>query len=394
MKQLIFNVNEKNCNNMDVAERYREIKLYLQKINAGNILVVCGKSLEKLGINEYIAALEKEGIYNIFKFSDFSPNPKYESVVQGIKELHKYNCDTVLAIGGGSAMDVAKCIKLYSNMDDKINYLKQNVVANDIHLLAVPTTSGTGSEATRYAVIYYEDEKQSISHDSIIPEAVFFDATVLKTLPLYQKKATMMDAMCHAVEAYWSVNSTDESKEYSRKAIKMILENMDTYLEENTNEENETIGSTEKQAYYNMFMASNFAGRAINITQTTAGHAMCYKLTGLYGISHGHAAALCVNRLWRYMALEADGGQCIDPRGCDYLLNVFEELSEAFGVSGVEAGPKAFDRLCKGLEFDIPSASEEEIHKLKTSVNPVRLKNNPVQLESETIEMLYRDILK
>ena len=147
----------------------------------------------------------------------------------------------------------------------------------------MPTTAGTGSEATRYAVIYFDGEKQSISDYSCIPSAVLMDASVLKTLPIYQKKSTMMDAFCHAIESYWSVNSSEESRQYSRRAIQLIMENKDLYIG------NDETGNTQ------MLKAAHLAGKAINLTQTTAGHAMCYKLTSLYGIAHGHAAALCVS---------------------------------------------------------------------------------------------------
>lgn len=107
------------------------------------------------------------------------------------------------------------------------------------------------------------------------------DASVLKTLPDYQKKATMCDALCHAIESFWSVNSTDKSKEYSMAAIQNVMKHMDGYLA-NTDEGNA-----------GMLLAANTAGKAINITQTTAGHAMCYKLTSMFSSAHGHAAILC-----------------------------------------------------------------------------------------------------
>ena len=153
----------------------------------------------------------------------------------------------------------------------------------------MPTTAGTGSEATRYAVIYYNDAKQSITSKSIIPSTVLMDPNALKTLPVYQRKATMCDALCHAIESFWSVNSNEESKKYSRAAIKGVLKNMQGYFE-NTEEGNA-----------GMLRAAYDAGKAINITQTTAGHAMCYKITSLFGCAHGHAAILCDRVLFSWM---------------------------------------------------------------------------------------------
>ena len=163
----------------------------------------------------------------IVMFSEFTPNPLCGEVAEGIKVFKDNNCDMIVAVGGGSAIDVAKCIKLYANMDDRINYLEQAIVPNDIELMVVPTTAGTGTEATRYTVIYYNGEKQSVIDTSCIPNTVVFDASALSTLPIYQKKSTMMDALCHAIESYWSVNSTEESRRYSEEAIKIIIDNME-----------------------------------------------------------------------------------------------------------------------------------------------------------------------
>ena len=141
-----------------ILHSYEELDTYLGE----KVLLVCDSSIKFLKINDYFNGKE-----NIIRFSDFVPNPLYESVVKGVDLFHKENCDTIVAVGGGSAMDVAKCIKLYSNMYREENYLKQKIVPNDVPLVAVPTTAGTGSEATRYAVIYYEGEKQSIADYSL-----------------------------------------------------------------------------------------------------------------------------------------------------------------------------------------------------------------------------------
>jgi len=345
-----------------------------QWLSGKKALLVCGRSFDQLDIKKYIDQ------NRVVRFSGFAPNPTYDSVVEGIQLFKETAYNAIIAVGGGSAMDVAKCIKLFSNMDDSINYLKQEIKANAIPFLAIPTTAGTGSEATKYAVIYYMGEKQSITHISSIPETVVFESSVLHHLPLYQKKATMMDALCHAIESYWSVNSTDESKAYSRAAVKLILEHMDNYLQ------------GESQAEKQILEAANTAGKAINITQTTAGHAMCYKLTSLYGISHGHAAALCASKLWPYMIHHTEA--CIDPRGQQYLCKVFDEMSGMMGTDSAEEAAGKFQGIINKLELAIPEAREKDFDILKVSVNPVRLKNNPVKLEIDDIEAMYRQILK
>ena len=343
------------------------------------VMLVIDEAFRFLNIRHYFEDLEKGQRIRVIRFSDFQPNPLYESVEEGVRIFHEEGCDGIIAVGGGSAMDVAKCIKLYSNMDPAENYLKQTIVPNQIPFLAVPTTAGTGSEATRYAVIYYEGAKQSVTDNSIIPETVLMDASCLKTLPLYQKKATMLDALMHATESYWSVNSTKESQEYSKEAIRQILAWKDGYL------------ANQDEANQAMLKAAHTAGKAINITQTTAGHAMCYKLKSLYGIAHGHAAALCGTKLWPYMVGHTE--KCADPRGEAYLQETFRELSALYGGTKAEEGPEIFGRLVQSLELSVPEASEADFEVLKTSVNPVRLKNNPVALDLIAIDAIYHEIL-
>ena len=319
----------------------------------------------------------------VVSFSDFQPNPLYESVVKGVKLFRQAQCDAIMAIGGGSAMDVAKCIKLYSNLPgdgEDGAWLKADIVPNAIPFLAMPTTAGTGSEATRYAVVYYEGAKQSVTSESFIPEMVLLDPNALKTLPLYQKKATMMDALCHAVESFWSVNSTEESREYSREAIAGVMNHMDGYL---ANTDGGNAG---------MLMAAHTAGKAINITQTTAGHAMCYKITSLFGCAHGHSAILCDRILFPWMIRHTD--RCIDPRGEAYLKNTLDAIGRAMGCKDAADGAEKLTEIFEKLQLDIPSATEEQIAELKTSVNPVRLKNHPVLLDEDAIETLYHEILR
>lgn len=362
------------------SENYTELDDYFDQSGAKAILLVCDSSMKFLRLNDYFNTLEERKGIKVVRFSDFQPNPLYESVVEGVKEFHANNCDLIAAVGGGSAMDVAKCIKLYSNMDSSENYLKQTIVPNDVTLFAVPTTAGTGSEATRYAVIYYGGEKQSVADYSCIPSTVLFDPSALKTLSEYQKKATMMDALCHAIESFWSVNSTDESRKYSAEAIEMILANKEKYLA-NDDDGNE-----------NMLKAANIAGKAINITQTTAGHAMCYKLTSLYGIAHGHAAALCDVKLLPYMLENTD--KCIDGRGAAHLKTVFDGIAEAMGCDTPETAAEKLAELVAGLGLEAPEIrSQEDIDILKNSVNPVRLKNHPIGLTVDAIEGLYKEIL-
>lgn len=361
-------------------ENYVELDEYLKKLNIKTALLVCDGSFPYLGIYRYFETLEERLGIKLVKFDDFYSNPSYESVEKGLNCFHESGCELIIAVGGGSAIDVAKCIKLYSNMKPGECYLQQKIIPNEIELLAVPTTAGTGSEATRFAVIYYKGEKQSVADNSCIPRAVLLDSSVLKTLPEYQRKATMMDALCHAVESFWSVNSTDSSKVYAKEAIRKILVYYKSYLR------------NEEEGNRNMLYAANAAGKAINITQTTAGHAMSYKLTSLYGIAHGHAVALCMTALWPYMIAHVKDA-CIDERGIEYMEKMFAELAETMGCRTAEKAAEKFLGMVKEMQLAVPVPKQEDFQNLVDSVNIVRLSNNPIRLGKAELAMLYHQIL-
>jgi alcohol dehydrogenase class IV len=265
-------------------------------------------------------------------------------------------------------------------MENGTDYLEQPIVPNDISLLAIPTTAGSGSEATRFAVIYRDGEKQSVSHPSALPSAVLLDPSALKTLPDYQRKSTMLDALCHGLESCWSVHATPESQEFACQAIQTILENAPAYLE------NDDAGNRK------MLEAAHLAGKAINMTQTTAGHAMCYKLTTRYGLAHGHAAALCVAKLWPYMA--QGNGPYVLPNGKERLETAFQKIAEAMKCSSVWDAIHAYEMLLAGLKLSIPNPKEEDYKILSKSVNLERLKNNPVVLDEAALNGLYHQILQ
>ena len=358
---------------------YSAIDDYVREWEAKNILWVHGKSAENLMVGKYFKKLPLRLKLKVHPFVDFHPNPSYESIVAGIKTFHEHDCDMIVAVGGGSAMDVAKCILLYENMDSTKNYLRQAIHPNDIPFLAIPTTAGTGSEATRYAVIYYKGRKQSITHERCIPNAVCFDSSTLATLSAYQKKAGMLDAISHAIESWWSVNSTEESRNYSQSALKKIITYYSAYLQDDMAAANQ------------LMQAANLAGRAINITQTTAGHAMSYGLTHIYGIAHGHATALCNSVLWPYMEEHMDA--CCDSRGSEWLAGILKNIGITLNKKTTKPSRFFFDFL-KDLGMEFPIGTCEEIEELATTVNSERLKNHPVHLQKETVKGLYQKLLQ
>lgn len=358
----------------------------LKEINSQKLFLVVDSSYSFLNIKDTIEALEVEKI----SFSDFIPNPLYEQVCKGIELLKAEKCDSILAIGGGSAIDVAKCIKLAVLAKEGNDVIIPPLVSKRVDMnasllpfIAIPTTAGTGSESTHNAVMYYEGEKQAVTNDDILPDYAILEPSVLKTLPLYQKKCTMMDALCQGIESWWSVNSTDESHEYSRKAIELIMSNWRAYIFDNDTE-----------AATNIMLGANYSGRAINITATTAVHAMSYKITSLYKFPHGHAVAVGLSKIWQYMIAHMD--KCIDVRGQKYLAEIFNKIAHSMGASNVPEAITCFRQMMKDMELQNPKAvnREQELETLSTSVNLVRLKNNPIELDVKAIRGLYEDIVR
>lgn len=350
---------------------HRQIGAVLHKLGCRKFLLVCGGSFRRLPIADYFETLNIPYV----AFTDFIPNPQYDEVCRGVEVYRANGCDAIVAVGGGSAMDVAKCIKLYAKMADDVCYLEQPYVDTGIPLIVLPTTAGTGSESTRFAVIYHHGEKQSVHHDSILPDYAILEPAVLYTLPVYQKKCTMMDALGQAIESYWSVAATAESRELAARAILGIMRYWRGYIFEG-----------DASATMEILRASNLAGQAIHITTTTAPHAMSYKLTTTYGLPHGHSVALCLPRVWEYMLTCADKD----------LRAVLNEIAAYMGAPSSEAAIEQLDEMMREMGLDGPATEcrEQEIARLVSGVNLQRLGNHPVSLSTDVLRQLYERIVK
>jgi alcohol dehydrogenase class IV len=142
--------------------------------------------------------------------------------------------------------------------------------------------------------------------------------------------------------------------------------------------------------------AANLAGQAICITQTTAAHAFSYKITSMYKLPHGHAVAVCMAEIWEYMLAHPE--KCIDPRGQQYLEQIYKDIAAAFGVKDPYAARDFFTCMLKDMEMQSPASAPEkraaDLNTLSSSVNPIRLKNNPVALDEPTIQSLYETIVE
>ena len=359
----------------------------LKEVGCKKLFLVIDSSYPFLNIKDVIETLQVEKV----TFSNFPPNPLYEQVCNGIELLNSSHCDTILAVGGGSAIDVAKCIKLAVLAEEGNAAIIPPLVSqrlpidgSKIPFIAIPTTAGTGSESTHNAVMYYEGAKQTVTNDGVLPDYAVLEPSVLKTLPLYQKKCTMMDALCQGIESWWSINSTEESYGYSRKTIELIMANWRKYIFE---KDDEAAGQ--------IMLAANYSGRAINITATTAAHAMSYKITSMYNLPHGHAVAVCLPEIWDFMVKHRD--KVTDERGQMHVYKIFKLIAETMGVKEIREAIAQFRLMMSDMNLSNPTSindHEKEIEILSSSVNPVRLRNNPVQFLHEEIVSIYSKVIR
>ena len=286
-------------------------------------------------------------------YSDFSTNPKFDEVQKAIETI-KGEFDIIVAVGGGSVIDFAK---LYKHM------------TKPSKLIAIPTTCGTGSEATQFAVYYKEGKKCSLDMKSVLPDYAIVDSSFVENSPKYLKACSALDAYCQAIESYWAVDSTAESRRYAKSAIKLCFDNIVEYV--NTNS---TLSAQ------NMALASNLAGKAINISRTTAAHALSYSMTSTYQIPHGHAVALSMADLFR-VNFNVDFKNCTDKRSADFVKEKMTDILEFLNLRDADDFKNYWLELLEKLdiEYNLSKLGVDKNFVMK-SVNIERLKNNPVDI--------------
>jgi len=259
----------------------------LRKENARHVLLVTGKrSYHDSGARARLEPLLSE--VEVTRFSEFSVNPDLEDVRSGISLMQAEDIDLMIAVGGGSVMDMAKLVNLLSHQSGSpVDYVArgQTLVNKGVPLVAIPTTSGSGSEATRFAVVYVDQVKFSLSHDHLLPSYAIVDSEFTYSLSRKAVAVSGMDALAQAIESFWSVRSTEESRQYAGEAIRIILDMFKASLD------------GDQKAKGRMAWAAHLAGKAINLTTTTAPHAFSYFLTTYFKIPHGHAVALTLGEI-------------------------------------------------------------------------------------------------
>lgn len=361
----------------------------LQSAKARRVFLVTDyDAFEKSGAKEKINPLLAG--YEVEIFSDILPNPTIEQIERGISAFKKWNPDIIVAVGGGSAMDTAKALNVLSAQegDPRLYVTKQKEISNQGKLLvAIPTTAGTGAETTQFAVVYIDKTKYSLAHPFVLPTYAIVDPQFTFNLPSAITSVTGMDALAQAIEAYWSVNSTEESKQYSREAISLIFKNISTAVNEPTEE-----------ARIAMSKGAYLAGRAINIAQTTACHSISYPFTSHFRIPHGHAVALTLPS----MIVFNDGvtqKDCIDKRGVEYVKKTIKTLFQLMEVKSAIEAKEKMEQLMDAISLErtlrkLGIENNKDIDLIvENGFNPDRMKNNPRLLFKESLEKILKDIL-
>jgi len=350
---------------------YKKIYYILKELTPKKIFLVTGKKSYFLsGAKNLLSEIINK--YSYFRFYDFEINPKLKDLINGMSIFNREKCDIIIGVGGGTVMDIAKSISILATQKGDL----EEFIKGEISL----------KERQIFSVIYISKTKYSLAHNSMLSNFVILDPLFTKNLPPYITACTSMDALCQAIESFWSTNSTEESRTYSKQAIELIM----SYIVKNVNDPNRA--SREK-----MLIASNLAGKAINIAKTTAPHAVSYPITSYFNIPHGHAVALTFPYFIEFnnnISLE----NLQDNRGIEFIK---DRMSELFTILKVKTANKAKDKIINimkkiNLETRLSGLGINRNNIdiiIENGFNPQRTKNNPKIVSKKDLRILMYKII-
>ena len=307
--------------------------------------------------------------------------PQFSELKNILKVIKKFEPDLLIAIGGGCVIDYAKIssisVNKKININNIINYSKNDL---PIHLIAIPTTSGSGAEVTSSAVIYYKKKKLSVEGNAILPKYFFLDYNFLRKCPKSIRISSGFDAISQSIESLFSVKSNRKSIFFAKKSLKILLANYLNYVH--------------KPNFFNtmnMAKGANLAGKAINISKTIAAHALSYPLTSHYKLPHGISVSLFLNSILEFNFLNYKKF-----KNSFNILNRYKILYKLTKTNNINNLLNYINeiKLKAGIENNL-SFYNIDIQKnpknFFSGINKERLKNNPLTINKKNInEILMR----
>ncbi|MCP6719464.1 MAG: iron-containing alcohol dehydrogenase [Patescibacteria group bacterium] len=320
-------------------------------------------------------------------FDRVTPNPTLLQVEKLRRKIKDFETELIIAIGGGSTLDMGKSTSILSGHSGKLmSFLtkKRKLNKKGIPFVAIPTTAGTGSEVTPWATIWKDKTKYSLSSPLMFPYAALCDPELTLTMPSYLTACTGMDALCQAIEAYWSIHSTLLSDIHAEKAIPLIINNL-----------KKTVKNPQDLFYREQMMTASLeAGRAFSQTATTAVHAVSYPITSYFNIPHGHACALILPSFLKYNYNVSDKN-CNDKRGTKFIRQKIKKIIKLLGCNNIDDASTKIKSLMSviRLETSLSKAGVNDIEIIvEQGFNPDRVVNNPRLLTKNNLRDLLKEI--
>ena len=298
----------------------------LLEINYKRVMVITDPFIEKSGLLTEVTGRLQQAFIDFSVFSDVVPDPPLDKISAGVKALLDFDPDCVVAIGGGSAIDSAKSIREFAS----------RATTKDIALIAIPTTSGTGSEVTSFAVITDNEKniKYPLVSESMLPTEAILDATLVKSVPASVTADTGMDVLTHAIEAYVSINNNEFSAALAEKAIEIC----GTFLLRSY------LDNTDSHARKKMHVASCLAGLAFNSASLGLNHGIAHAIGARFHIPHGRANAIVLphkieinSGINKHSKTRSDYPKCVE-KYCNVAkllgVNNFNEITTIHALTG------------------------------------------------------------
>jgi alcohol dehydrogenase class IV len=292
MKTFTFNTTKSILSEAGASSRLGEI---IKPVLGIRVVLVTDKGLRALGlVDPIIESLKRAGISAVI-FDDVSADPPESNILALVETIRGHDASGVLAVGGGSPMDVAKVAALVARSGESLSDIYGVNIAKGprLPLVLVPTTAGTGSEVTPIAIITTgETEKKGVVSPLLLPDMAILDADLTLGLPPSVTAATGIDAMVHAIESYASASANNNpiSRGLARQALQLLGANI----------REATFNGANREARGAMLLGSLLAGQAFANSPVAAVHALAYPIGGLYHVPHGLSNALVLAHVLRF----------------------------------------------------------------------------------------------